>query len=513
MRVHDVGSVGARPPMLAESQLAFLRDPDLVGDAVFVGGAQGGTLYVARGVSVGLEIAEADRRKETQCRPVCVVSASGVCAIGIEFGAAPAAPIIHVEASCSCTLQRSTMSHRRRQILAGHHWGAESEQLGHDAHAVRRTRHAHAGRRRRPVAVPGLCRRQRLLDSPAPKFARGRKTRTPAISRPPRLQTAASTLPLMRFLGETIRGDFRGCSPRAACAKARSLRRTSNAERKQARRTNCVTPPPFRVRQSYYAPSRHVRATRRTPRTGSAAGLQMPFGPSPHTPGAELVRGKSRSDPKESAEHGRRKPSHRAVVRPLPEDGHAPPSRDGHAPRRRPASRRAPSPTCLLCIMIVLLTLAKLLPSVLHSHPAPGAAGGSRQTDRPIASVAATPKPNARSPEVTAPPPAAAVRSADAPTAVPAAPERAEQQLPALGSAELPVGRSSAEQLRAESNAGKPRGGKLSCISFQAELCPPLNLSLQTPAQQSQTHARCAPLVRAEQTHLAPGAGFCGAPS
>ena len=149
--------------------------------------------------------------------------------------------------------------------------------------------------------------------------------------------------------------------------------------------------------------------------------------------------------------------------------------------------------------MIVLLTLAKLLPSVLHSHPAPGAAGGSRQTDRPIASVAATPKPNARSPEVTAPPPAAAVRSADAPTAVPAAPDRAEQ-LPSA-------------KLRAEGSAGKPRGGKLSCISFQAELCPPLNLSLQTPAQQSQTHARCAPLVRAEQTHLAPGAGFCGAPS
>ena len=137
MRVHDVGSVGARPPVLAESQLAFLRDPDLVGDAVFVGGAQGGTLYVARGGSVGLEIAEANRRKETQCRPVCVVSASGVCAIGIDFGAATAAPVIHNEASCSCTLQRSTMSPRRRQILAGHHWGAESEQLGHDAHAVR----------------------------------------------------------------------------------------------------------------------------------------------------------------------------------------------------------------------------------------------------------------------------------------------------------------------------------------------------------------------------------------
>ena len=146
MRVHDVGSVGARPPVLAESQLAFLRlrDPDLVGDAVFVGGAQGGALFVARGGSVGLEIAEADRRKETQCRPVCVVSASGVCAIGIEFGAAAAAPVIHNEASCSCTLQRSTMSPRRRQILAGHYWGAESEQLGHDAHAVRRAHHGAA---------------------------------------------------------------------------------------------------------------------------------------------------------------------------------------------------------------------------------------------------------------------------------------------------------------------------------------------------------------------------------
>ena len=62
MRVHDVGSVGARPPVLAESQLAFLGDPDLVGDAVFVGGAQGGALFVARDGSIGLEIAKADRR-------------------------------------------------------------------------------------------------------------------------------------------------------------------------------------------------------------------------------------------------------------------------------------------------------------------------------------------------------------------------------------------------------------------------------------------------------------------
>ena len=163
MRVHDVGSAGARLPVLAERQLAFLRDPDLVGDAVFVGGAQGGALCVARGGSVGLEIAKADRREETQCGPVVVVSASDVCAIGIEFGAATAAPVIDVEASCSFTLQRSTMRPFRQQILAGHHWGAEGEQLGHDPHAVRRTRHAQAGRRR-PVlsAVSGLAGGPRL---------------------------------------------------------------------------------------------------------------------------------------------------------------------------------------------------------------------------------------------------------------------------------------------------------------------------------------------------------------
>ena len=142
--------------------------------------------------------------------------------------------------------------------------------------------------------------------------------------------------------------------------------------------------------------------------------------------------------------------------------------------------------------MIVLLMLAKLVPSVLHSHPAPtpDAAGtlrtapADRQTDRPIASVAATVKPKHRSPEAAAPPVAAGARSGDAPMAVPAS--------------------------RVNGSPGKPQGGKLSCISFQAELCPPLNLSLQTPEQQSQTHRRCAPGVKAEQTRLAADAGFCG---
>ena len=229
----------------------------------------------------------------------------------------------------------------------------------------------------------------------------------------------------------------------------------------------------------------------------------MPFGPSPNTPGAELARGKSRPDPTESVEHGRRKPSHRAAVRPAPEDDHAPPTRDGPAPRRRPASRRAPSPKCIFLIVIVLLTLAKFVPSMLHSHPAPtpDAAGtlrtapADRQTDRPIASVAPTVKANPPLPEATAPLVAAAVRSgSDAPMAVPASPDRPEQP----------------SRPRVNGSPGKLQGGKQSCMSFQAELCPPLNLSLQTPQQQSQTHSRCAPLVKAEQTRLAPDAGFCG---
>ena len=93
MRVHDVGSVGARPPVLAESQLAFLRDPDLVSDAVFVGGAQRGAVLVARGRSVRLEIAEADRREQAQGGPVCVVSARKHSLL-----ASTAAAVSHAEA-------------------------------------------------------------------------------------------------------------------------------------------------------------------------------------------------------------------------------------------------------------------------------------------------------------------------------------------------------------------------------------------------------------------------------
>ena len=126
--------------MLAKSQLAFLRDPVLVGDAVGVGGTQDATVGVARGGTVRVEIAEADRGEVSQLRPVFVVTACEGA-----FDAGTAAPIVDVEDCCSCILQRSTMSHHRRQMLAGPHLGAESKQLRHDAHAFCRARHTRAG--------------------------------------------------------------------------------------------------------------------------------------------------------------------------------------------------------------------------------------------------------------------------------------------------------------------------------------------------------------------------------
>ena len=126
--------------MLAKSQLAFLRDPVLVGDAVGVGGTQDATVSVTRGGTVRVEIAEADRGEVSQLRPVFVVTACEGA-----FDAGTAAPIVDVEDCCSCILQRSTMSHHRRQMLAGPHLGAESKQLRHDAHAFCRARHTRAG--------------------------------------------------------------------------------------------------------------------------------------------------------------------------------------------------------------------------------------------------------------------------------------------------------------------------------------------------------------------------------
>eukprot|EP00908_Phaeocystis_cordata_P016957 Transcript_28276.p1 GENE.Transcript_28276~~Transcript_28276.p1 ORF type:complete len:701 (+),score=205.47 Transcript_28276:257-2104(+) len=148
------------------------------------------------------------------------------------------------------------------------------------------------------------------------------------------------------------------------------------------------------------------------------------------------------------------------------------------------------SPTCLLCFMVVLLGLVKLIPSVLHSHPV-------HETTSPYAALTAV----SYQPDAIAPP--SAVPGAGIPMAVPARDDGPELR-PAASvppAAELPPRKHAPKAAKA--------GGER-CISFQTELCPPLNLSLQTQEQQSQTHRRCAPIVKAEQAHLPPGAGFCG---
>jgi hypothetical protein len=95
LRIHNVGAVSSRCyrlPVLAKSQLAFLRDPNLVRDAVGVGGTQGGAVGVARGGSVRLEIAEADRGEEAQLGPICVVAA-----FEVAFDAIAAAAEVFLE--------------------------------------------------------------------------------------------------------------------------------------------------------------------------------------------------------------------------------------------------------------------------------------------------------------------------------------------------------------------------------------------------------------------------------
>ena len=52
---------------------------------------------------------------------------------------------------------------------------------------------------------------------------------------------------------------------------------------------------------------------------------------------------------------------------------------------------------------------------------------------------------------------------------------------------------------------------KQTCLSFNREMCPPLNLSIQTPEQQKQTHKRCATHVALERVfQKATKARFCG---
>ena len=57
-----------------------------------------------------------------------------------------------------------------------------------------------------------------------------------------------------------------------------------------------------------------------------------------------------------------------------------------------------------------------------------------------------------------------------------------------------------------------PDGAKQTCLSFNREMCPPLNLSIQTPAQQAETHKRCGAHVALERVFQKEGgnARFCG---
>ena len=56
-----------------------------------------------------------------------------------------------------------------------------------------------------------------------------------------------------------------------------------------------------------------------------------------------------------------------------------------------------------------------------------------------------------------------------------------------------------------------PYDANQDCLSFNRDMCPPLNLSIQTPEEQQRTHARCTPYVAKERNFQAnKAARFCG---
>ena len=48
------------------------------------------------------------------------------------------------------------------------------------------------------------------------------------------------------------------------------------------------------------------------------------------------------------------------------------------------------------------------------------------------------------------------------------------------------------------------------CLSFNRDMCPPLNLSIQTKEEQRVTHKRCGLFVSKERTGITRGGRFCG---
>ena len=179
--------------------------------------------------------------------------------------------------------------------------------------------------------------------------------------------------------------------------------------------------------------------------------------------------------------------------------------------RQRSGAGGAGAPCFFIMIVFMLVGLARFAPQVLHKQTpkaasvgslsaAAAAAGGesmvtmglpphgsyaaSALVTPPIADVRAAAERLSRVAAATPVPNGAATRAIDAaPPAV--APVVVHQAPPRQRHASGP------------------------CVSFLNEMCPPLNLSLQTPPEQSATHRHCEPIVRAEQSELPPGAGFC----
>ena len=98
--------------------------------------------------------------------------------------------------------------------------------------------------------------------------------------------------------------------------------------------------------------------------------------------------------------------------------------------------------------------------------------------------------------------------------AVPVQPKQLEQ-IPAAAPAEgqtqpAPAAALEFEDTEPEMEAS-PEHEVQRCLSFNRKMCPPLNLSIQTPSEQDETQKRCTPFVAQErQFGRIKGARFCG---
>ena len=185
--------------------------------------------------------------------------------------------------------------------------------------------------------------------------------------------------------------------------------------------------------------------------------------------------------------------------------------------RQRSGTRGAGAPCFLIFILFLLVGLARFAPQVLHKQTpkvtrvgslsaAAAAAGGESML------AMAGPPHGSYAASVSATPPIADLRAAaDRPSRAAAAtpvPNVAAAPATAAAAAAPAVAPAVVHQV-APQQQRPPQYARGTCISFLNEMCPPLNLSLQTPPEQGATHRHCEPIVRSEQSDLPPGAGFC----